>query len=111
MIVPFAKTPSAQAAAPAQPPPSEAAMLMALAEMHKQGRFQTAGDGPSKIYDVPIKSNDPFKMEDEVDQFIKDKGVQEGDIMRAQDRSYKYLGPNSGGRKDWIEVPKTKETS
>ena len=26
-------------AAPAQPPPSEAALLMALAEMHKQGRF------------------------------------------------------------------------
>ena len=39
MIVPFAKTPSAQAQAPAQAPPSEAAMLMALAEMHKQGRF------------------------------------------------------------------------
>ncbi len=28
----------------AQPQPSEADLLMALAEMHKQGRFQMAGD-------------------------------------------------------------------
>jgi hypothetical protein len=37
MIVPFAKGP--MQAQPQQPMPSEANLLMALAEMHKQGKF------------------------------------------------------------------------
>ncbi len=40
MIVPTQKGGYAQA----QDAPSEANLLMALAEMHKQGRFQVAGD-------------------------------------------------------------------
>ena len=88
--------------------------MMALATMHEQGRFQVAGgDNVKQIYDVPIKSkeDDYEGMEHEVDQFIKDKGLKEGDVMRAQGRSYRYLGPDSGGRKDWMEIPKTKEVS
>ena len=62
MIVPFAKTPSSQGAAPAQPPPSEAALLMALAEMHKQGRFDVAQVRPGAEDNRPV-ANTPDEHE------------------------------------------------
>jgi hypothetical protein len=39
MIIPFDKTQKKPAGQPSSPPPSEAELLMALATMHKQGRF------------------------------------------------------------------------
>lgn len=120
-VIPMTKGPPPNAVMP-----SEVNQLMALAEMHKQGRFDVAQTDPGKVYDVPM-SNNALKMEERVkpnsqyeqtiDKFIKDKGLQENDRMRVkhpdedEPRIYKYLGPNSGGRKDWMELPKSKETS
>ena len=42
MVVPFA--PGQKPSAPAQPMPSQTDLLMALAEMHKQGRFKSPVD-------------------------------------------------------------------
>ena len=88
MIVPFAKTSSAQAQAPAQAPPSEAALLMALAEMHKQGRFQTAGDKfPDVDHEEPERPEQGKDFETLYKQLedSKDK-VKPGNLLRLYDK-------------------------
>ena len=51
MIIPITKGQATAPGAPTQGMPSETNLLMALATMHEQGRFQVAGDvvqGPSQ---------------------------------------------------------------
>lgn len=53
-------------------------------------------------------SHDWNKYEDAVDEFIKKKKLRKGDRFHVHHPGrngpvvYEYLGPNSGGRKDWI---------
>lgn len=50
MIVPFTKTPQGQPPAQGGPMPSETNLLMALAEMHKQGRFDQVASNESSPF-------------------------------------------------------------
>lgn len=48
------------------------------------------------------------QYEDTVDNFIAERGLKKGDRFhvhhhgRVDPTVYEYLGPNSGGRKDWV---------
>lgn len=68
----------------------------------------------NSLYKVPMSQaghDSPDEYENVVDNFINKNNLREGDVMRvekfgAKDKMnhYKYLGPNSGGRKDWMQV-------
>lgn len=59
MIIPITKGSATAPGAPAQGMPSETNLMMALATMHEQGRFQVAGDviDKSKEFSDISKSN------------------------------------------------------
>jgi hypothetical protein len=82
----------------------------------EMAQSQESQQAPGQIYDVPVTPNlfedSHFPLEEHIDQFIKHKSLKEGDIMRVpypdgNPKLYRYLGPDSGGRKDWMEVPPT----
>lgn len=86
---------------------------MAAATIDQQGRLLQRRIEDMEMPEDIINDRTPegyTKYEDFVDKFIKDKGLKAGDRFRvphgkdADPRIYEYLGPGSGGRKDWREL-------
>jgi len=84
---------------------------MAAAQMHAQGRLfePTIPTNPKNF-----ESGDYEAIEKSVDDHIKDNPMNKGDRFKLEHpdgpHHYEYLGPDSGGRKDWREIkPKAED--
>jgi len=104
-VVPFA-TPQAVAAAAAPDP-----TFMAIAANEVITEYRKLQDAPMDPAIIGNRTPEGYKQyEDTVDKFVKDKDLQKGERFRvpgtndSDPRIYEYLGPNSGGRKDWREL-------
>lgn len=101
--------------------PDEPWALMAAAQMHTEGRLvdpdsrggsvinkDSPFDPGKDVADQYQQGNyDPY--ESAVDKYTIDKKMKENDKFfvthpNGEQRLYRYLGPNSGGRKDWLEL-------
>jgi hypothetical protein len=79
-------------------------------KLYPKGPSNALGNGAPSITSMTVpKGADPDEYERLVDEHIKKHKPQENDLIRVEHgdelKIYKYLGPNSGGRKDWMEVP------
>lgn len=78
--------------------------------LYPNGPSSSLGNRKPKTTNLTIhKDASPDEYEQIVDDHIEKNKLQENDLINVQQgddsKTYKYLGPNSGGRKDWMEVP------
>jgi hypothetical protein len=58
---------------------------------------------------APGPEGDYTPLENSIDTFVRDSALSKGQRFKVPHpeghKTYEYLGPNSGGRKDWRMVP------
>jgi hypothetical protein len=87
-------------------------MMPGQFDLPKSGRSPPPQQGAPLLPVVPIhpdvfKKGDYQTLEEMVDQFIQANKLKEGDGFQIPypggAKTFEYLGPGSGGRKDWME--------